>query len=126
MIPFSSIFSGITSLAGTWLEGRQKKAQLKQEVELTKLTAQKSKIEKTGEWEQSMADASSSSIKDELWTIWFIGIMTLCFFEGMHPVLKEGFRFLREDLPEFLQWGILISISASFGIKGVSSFIKKK
>ena len=79
MIPFSSIFSGITSLAGTWLEGRQKKAQLKQEVELTKLTAQKSKIEKTGEWEQAMADASSNSIEDELWTIWFIGIMTLCF-----------------------------------------------
>ena len=126
MIPFSTILGGVTSLASTWLKGRQKKAELKQEVELTKLTAQKSKIEKTGEWEKSMADASSSSIKDELWTIWFIGIMTLCFFEGMHPVLKEGFRFLREDLPEFLQWGILISISASFGIKGVSSFIKKK
>ena len=114
MIPFSTILGGVTSLASTWLKGRQKKAELKQEVELTKLTAQKSKIEKTGEWEQSMADASSSSIKDELWTIWFIGIMTLCFFESMHPVLKEGFRFLREDLPEFTSPVIIYFYSVFF------------
>ena len=39
MIPFFTILGGVTSLASTWLEGKQKKAQLKQEVELTKLNA---------------------------------------------------------------------------------------
>ncbi len=34
---FGSIFSGITNLAGTWLKGKQEKAQLKTKIELTKL-----------------------------------------------------------------------------------------
>jgi hypothetical protein len=43
----------------------------------------------------------------------------------MQPILKQGFMFL-ESLPSWLSTGILISISASFGIKGISSFINKK
>tara|TARA_B100000963_G_scaffold73682_1_gene61739 strand:+ start:23383 stop:23763 length:381 start_codon:yes stop_codon:yes gene_type:complete len=126
MIPFSTILGGVTSLASTWLEGKQKKAQLKQEVELTKLNAQKTVIEKTGKWEQSMADASSQSIKDELWTIAFIIIIFASFVPALQPFMKQGFAFLKNDCPSWLSSGILISICASFGIKGLSGFIKKK
>ena len=47
---FGSIVSGITNLAGTWLKGKQEKAKLKAEVELTKLQATKKKIEQDGNW----------------------------------------------------------------------------
>ncbi|QDP49552.1 MAG: hypothetical protein GOVbin1230_4 [Prokaryotic dsDNA virus sp.] len=123
---FGPIVSGITNLATAWIKGKQEKAKLKSQVELSKLEATRKKIETDGDWEKIAQSNAGDSYKDELWTIWMIIIMTLCFIEPMQPVLKEGFRFLREDLPEFLQWGILISISASFGIKGVSSFIGKK
>ena len=45
---FGSIISGVTKLAGTWLQGKQEKAKLKAEVELTKLQATKKKIEQGG------------------------------------------------------------------------------
>lgn len=122
---FGSIISGITSLAGEWLKGKQEKAKLKAKVELTKLEATKKKIETDGEWENIAQANSQGSWKDELWTVWMVSVLTLCFIEPMQPILKQGFMFL-ESLPSWLSTGILISISASFGIKGISSFINKK
>ena len=45
---FTAIIGPVASLAKTWIEGKQKKAQLKSQVELTKLEATKTKIEKDG------------------------------------------------------------------------------
>mgnify|MGYP000854017764 FL=1 len=120
---FGSIVSGIANLAGTWLKGKQEKAKLKAKVELTKLEATKKKIETDGVWETKALE--NGGWKDELWTIFFGAILTMCFIEPMQPIIKEGFKFL-ETLPSWFQTGILISISASFGIKGISSFINKK
>ena len=62
---FGSIISGVTKLAGTWLQGKQEKAKLKAEVELTKLQATKKKIEQDGNWNEMAMKASDSSWKDE-------------------------------------------------------------
>ena len=40
---FAAILGPVAGLAKTWLEGKQKKAQLKSQVELTKLEATKQK-----------------------------------------------------------------------------------
>jgi len=37
---------------------------------------------------------------------------------------KEGFRVLKEDCPDWLSWGILASIAASFGLKSIGQFRK--
>jgi len=38
------------------------------------------------------------------------------------PYIKEGFLVLKNDCPEWLSWGILASIGASFGLKSIGQF----
>ena len=71
-------------------------------------------------------DASKDSIKDELWTVTFILLIVACFIPAAQPYIENGFKFLREDCPDWLSWGILASIGASFGLKSMTKFIGKK
>ena len=45
----------------------------------------------------------------------------MCFVPAAQPYIEDGFRFLREDCPDWLSWDILASIGASFGLKIISS-----
>ena len=121
---FGSIISGVTKLAGTWLQGKQEKAKLKAEVELTKLQATKKKIEQDGNWNEMAMKASDTSWKDEAWTICFIGIIFASFFPPLQPFMADGFKFLKEDCPDWLTYGILASIAGLFGLKSIAQFRK--
>ena len=114
----------IANLAGTWLKGRQKKAEEKQKLEVAKIQAQVKRVQSDANWEEKAMDASASSWKDELWTLLFCGIIIACFVPACQPYLSDGFRFLREDCPDWLSWGILASIGASFGLKSIGQFKK--
>ena len=96
---FQAIIGPVAKLASTWIEGKQKKAQLKSQVELTKLEATKTKIEKDGSWEEKAMSASDSSWKDEAWTLTFIAIILASFVPALQPFMKEGFLFLKNDCP---------------------------
>ena len=61
--------------------------------------------------------------KDEAYTILFIGIILASFIPAAQPYMKSGFEFLK-TAPDFIQWGILASIGASFGIKSIGQFRK--
>jgi len=121
---FTAILGPVASLAKTWIEGKQKKAQLKSQVELSKLEATKTKIEKDGNWDESAMRASDNSWKDEAWTLAFIGIILASFIPALQPYMKEGFLFLKNDCPDWISYGILASIAGSFGLKGIAK-IKK-
>ena len=121
---FQTIIGPVAKLASTWIEGKQKKAQLKSQVELTKLEATKTKIEKDGSWEEKAMSASDSSWKDEAWTLTFIAIILASFVPALQPFMKEGFLFLKNDCPEWISWGILASIGGSFGLKSIAQFRK--
>ncbi len=69
----------IANLAGTWLKGRQKKAEEKQKLEVAKIQAQVKRVQSDANWEEKAMDASASSWKDELWTLLFCGIIIACF-----------------------------------------------
>jgi|TARA_R100000808_G_C2059725_1_gene91691 hypothetical protein len=114
----------IANLAGTWLKGRQKKAEEKQKLEVAKIQAQVKRVQSDANWEEKAMDASASSWKDELWTLLFCGIIIACFVPACQPYLSDGFKFLREDCPDWLSWGILASIGASFGLKSIGQFKK--
>lgn len=113
------LISPIANVAGKWIEGRQKKAELKARIEEAKANAVVKKIEQEGSWEEQAMSASADSYKDEAWTITFIGIIVACFIPALQPYIEDGFRFLREDCPEWLTYGILASIAASFGLKSI-------
>ena len=121
---FTAILGPVASLAKTWIEGKQKKAQLKSQVELSKLEATKTKIEQDGSWEDKAMSASDNSWKDEAWTLAFICIIFASFVPALQPYMKEGFVFLKQDCPDWLSWGILASIAGSFGLKSIAKFKK--
>jgi hypothetical protein len=119
-----SLISPIAGIAGTWLEGKQKKAQAKAELEIAKVEATTKKVAQDGNWEEQAIAASDNSWKDEAWTLTFIALIFACFVPALQPYIADGFRFLREDCPEWLSYGILASIAASFGLKSIAQ-IKK-
>ena len=114
----------IANIASTWLEGRQEKAKAKQKLEVAKVEAQVKRVEQDGSWEEKAMDASDNSWKDEAWTICFIALIFACFVPALQPYISEGFKFLREDCPEWLSYGILASIAASFGLKSIAKLKK--
>lgn len=115
-----NLLGPIASVAGKWMGGRQKKAELKAKLEEAKVNAKVRKIEQDGDWEEKAMSASSDSWKDEAWTLTFIALIFACFVPALQPYISEGFRFLREDCPEWLTYGILASIAASFGLKSIT------
>lgn len=117
-----NLIGPIASVAGKWMEGRQKKAELKAKLEEAKVNAKVRKIEQDGDWEVEQARNSADSWKDELYTIFFVVLMSACFYPPAQPYIEDGFRFLREDCPEWLTYGILASIAASFGLKSITKF----
>ena len=119
----TAILGPVAGLAKTWLEGKQKKAQLKSQVELTKLEATKQKIKQDGTWEEKAMSASDNSWKDEAWTILFIVIIGMCFIPPMQPYVDEGFAVL-ESTPDWFQWAMYASIAASFGLRGIKGLKK--
>jgi hypothetical protein len=121
---FTAIIGPVASLAKTWIEGKQKKAQLKSQVELTKLEATKTKIEKDGNWDESAMKASDNSWKDEAWTLTFIFILFASFFPALQPYMQQGFLFLKNDCPDWISYGMLASIAGSFGLKGIAKIRK--
>ena len=113
------LISPIANVAGKWIEGRQKKAELRARIEEAKANAVVKKIEQEGSWEEQAMSASADSWKDEAWTLTFIALIFACFVPALQPYIEDGFRFLREDLPEWLSWSIMASIAASFGLKSI-------
>jgi hypothetical protein len=115
--------SPITKIAGTYLDGRQKKAEAKIGLEVAKIEA-KAEAARAGEaWDEKALGGAVDSFKDEAWTICFIGIILASFVPAAQPYMKSGFEFLK-TAPDFIQWGILASIGASFGIKSIGQFRK--
>jgi hypothetical protein len=121
---WQTLIGPVTNIVGTWLEGKQKKAEAKAKLDVARVEAQVKKAEQDGDWEASAMNASADSFKDELWTIAFILMILACFVPAAQPYMKAGFEFLRDDCPDWLSYGILISIGASFGIKSITQMKK--
>ena len=114
----------IANIATTWLQGKQEKAKAKQQLEVAKVQAQVKRVEQEGSWDEKAMDASDNSWNDEAWTITFILLILACFIPALQPYISDGFKFLREDCPEWLSYGILASIAASFGLKSIAKLKK--
>ena len=109
----------LANLGSTFLKNRAQQAAAKQKLKVAKINAQVKRVEQDGAWEIEQAKASQDSWKDELWTVFFVLLLSACFYPPAQPYIEDGFRFLREDLPEWLSWSIMASIGASFGLKSI-------
>ena len=78
-----SLISPLTSLAGTWLQGRVDKAKAETDVKVARAKAEAKVYETEATssmlMEQNLTAQMAGSWKDEFWTIIFGGILVCCF-----------------------------------------------
>ena len=99
------------------LEGKVDKQKAKSEVI-------KSAAQHDSKWELIMAESTKSSWKDEIITVVVLAPCVLTFIPGMEDVVKTGFDRLNE-LPDWYQNILYVTILAGLGIKGLDKLRKK-
>jgi hypothetical protein len=107
----------VGNLASTYLEGKVDKQKAKSEV-------MKSAAQHDSKWELIMAESTKSSWKDEIITVVVLAPCVLTFIPGMEDVVKAGFERLNE-LPDWYQNILYVTILAGLGIKGLDKLRKK-
>ena len=121
------IFSGVSKIATQYLDNKSKQSVAKNNLKIAEIDAkvavQKKVAEGKVEWETTMAKASDDSWKDEAWTICFIAIIIFSFIPYFQPYVAKGIEFL-STFPDWLQWSVMASIGASFGLKSIGKFTK--
>ena len=129
MIPLiGPIISAVSSIGGSWMENKLQETKARSRVKVAKAEAEAEVHKKiaTGEieWEKTMASASGDSWKDEYLVLVLTIPAILVFIPGMEDIVQRGFHVL-DSLPDWYQNALMIAISASFGIKGFTKFLRK-
>ena len=120
----AAIVPVLGNLVTGFLKNQSEKSQAKQKLAVAKIEAKVTQVQSDASWEERAIDSSTNSIKDELWTCAFILLIGAAMIPDLQPYIKEGFSVLKNDCPEWLSWGILASIAASFGLKSIRQFKK--
>ena len=120
--------SPLASLATSFMENkieqtRAKGAVAKAEAE-AKASVMKTAAEHDSKWELIMAQSTQSSYKDEIITVIVLIPVILVFIPGMEDIVKQGFERLNE-LPQWYQNVLYVTILAGLGLKGLDKFKKK-
>ena len=123
-----AIIGPLAGLASSFVEGQVSKQKGKSHLAQTEAEA-KAEIMKTAathdsKWELIMAESTKNSWKDEVISIIVLIPVCLVFIPGMEDVAKNGFDRLNE-LPEWYQNVLYVTILAGLGLKGVDKFKKK-
>ena len=63
---FQALIAPIANIAGTWLKGKQEKAQANAKLEVAKIEAVTKKAKQDGDWESMAMSSSNNSWKDAL------------------------------------------------------------
>ena len=119
MIP---IIDSLTSLVGTWLDGKVTKTKAMAEAQAAVIVKQ---AESVADWETTMARNSSQSWKDEWLALLFSIPLIMCFIPSMVPYVRAGFEVL-ETMPDFYQYTLSVIVAASFGVRSVIGIMNKK
>ena len=118
---FSVLISPIAELAGTWLKGKVDKSKADSEVKVARAKAEAKvyETEATSSMlnEKNLTDQMGDSIKDEIWTIWFVLVLTGCFLPWTQEYVKNGFIFLDQHTPSWFHNLLYVVIGSSFGYR---------
>ena len=119
---WQALVSPLLSLGKQWLSNKAEEKQATHEAKLKRIAQE-------ADWEQTMAQGSLSSYKDEWWVIVLsvpiiaIGWAVLSDNPDIIVRTKEAFVAL-EDLPEWYQYLLYIAVLSSFGIRGVDKLME--
>ena len=131
---FQAFIGPISSLVGTWLQGKVDKSKAESDVKVARAKAEAKvyETEATSQMlnEKKLTDQMGDSFKDELWTIWFILVLTGCFLPWTQEYVKNGFIFLDQHTPRWFHNLLYVVIGSSFGYRfgkqGLQLINKKK
>ena len=118
---WQALINPITGLIGDHFKRRSLEQQAAHERKLQV-------IQNDASWENKMADASLHSWKDEFWTvilaapIFFVGYAIGRNDPAIILRVTEGFEAL-SNLPDWYQYLLFLSVSASFGIRGADKLM---
>jgi hypothetical protein len=121
---FTALIGPVADIGKTFLANKAAEKQAKHD-------AKKNVIQNSADWESKMADASSSSWKDEFWTIvlaipvFMVGYAIAANDVSVIDRVAEGFEAL-DKLPEWYQYLLFIAISSSFGIRGAGKIMEMR
>ena len=104
----------VGSLAQTFLEGKVEKEKAKSEI-------MKTAAQHDSKWELIMAESTKGSWKDEIITVAVLTPCIMSFIPGAEDLVKEGFARLNE-LPDWYQNILYVTILAGLGLKGLDKF----
>lgn len=111
------VVQAVAGLASTWMEG-------KVETQKAKVAVAKKVAAGEMEWNQTMAQASASSWKDEWLTI-LVSIPLILAFTGHEDIVQRGFEAL-DSMPDFYKTAVGVVFAASFGVQQLTKMFGKK
>tara|TARA_Y100000401_G_scaffold43136_1_gene32895 strand:+ start:655 stop:1053 length:399 start_codon:yes stop_codon:yes gene_type:complete len=118
---WQSLISPIASVVGTFVQGRVDKQRAKSEVLLarSKAEARVYETEATSQMlnERALTDQMGDSIKDEIWTCWFVLVLTASFLPWTQEYVRDGFIFLDQHTPSWFHNLLYVVIGSSFGYR---------
>ena len=122
LTPFVSLASSFmdSKIEQTKAKGAVAKARAEAEAEVMKTAATHD-----SKWELIMAQNTQNSIRDEIITVIVLIPVILVFVPGMEDIVKQGFERLNE-LPDWYQNVLYVTILAGLGLKGLDKFKGKK
>jgi hypothetical protein len=113
MLGWVKLALGAIGLGGDYLEGKQRLKQTKLEGEIS---ITKKKAEHIDTWEQTHAQGSQTSWKDEFWTlVWSVPVI-MAFIPGGAKYALAGFDALMM-MPEWYTYTLMTIVLAAFGIR---------
>lgn len=117
----AQLVTAATSLASNWMSNKREESAAKHQAKLQVIQNQAS-------WEKLMAQASSSSWKDEWFTILLSAPIVVMVWgismDDLAVIERIGIAFETLDqLPDWYQYALYMAISASFGIRGADKLM---
>ena len=116
-----ALIGPIGNLVGTWLQGKVDKSKAESDVKVARAKAEAKvfETEATSQMlnEKKLTDQMGDSIKDEIWTIWFVLVLTGCFLPWTQEYVKNGFIFLDQHTPSWFHNLLYVVIGSSFGYR---------
>ena len=122
---FSGIVNAVGGIASAWMQNKVEQTKAKGALNVA-MEQRKTKMA-TGEidWDQTMAEASKDSWKDE-WLVLLFSVPLILAFCGDwgRAIVESGFQAL-ETAPEWYRYTLGMIVAASFGFRGATKFFKK-
>ena len=118
---WQSLISPIASVVGTFVQGRVDKQKAQSSILLARAKAEAKvyETEATSQMlnERALTDQMGDSIKDEIWTLWFVLVLTASFLPWTQEYVRDGFIFLDQHTPSWFHNLLYVVIGSSFGYR---------